>query len=423
MNVLIINTSEKIGGAAVAARRLMEALNKNGVEAKMLVRDKESNSQTVYGLPSSWRLQWHFLWERLVIWIRLHLKREHLFEIDISNSGTDITKLSVFKEADIIHLHWVNQGMLSLNIIHKILKTGKPVVWTMHDAWPFTGICHLTMGCKRFKTSCKNCKYLPGGGGENDLASKVWKKKKDIFEHHGIFFVVCSKWLEGEAKQSALLDGQNIICIPNPIDTKVFKCHDKEEAKKTLGLPLDKKLILFVSQRVTNANKGMTYLVEACRLLAEEHPEIKEQCAVVMLGGHAEEMEGKLTFQTFPLSYITDERKIVEVYNAVDVFVLPSLSENLPNTIMEAMACGVPCVGFKTGGIPEMIEHRQNGYVANYRDANDLSAGIYWTLYEANQAQLRENALHKVTTCYSQSSVSAKYREVYAQALERTRKK
>ena len=274
-----------------------------------------------------------------------------------------------------------------------------------------------------YKTSCKNCKYLPGGGRENDLASKVWKKKKDILKHHGIFFVVCSKWLEGEAKQSALLDGQNIICIPNPIDTKVFKCHDKEEAKKTLGLPLDKKLILFVSQRVTNANKGMNYLVEACRLLAEEHPEIKEQCAVVMLGGHAEEMEGKLTFQTFPLSYITDERKIVEVYNAVDVFVLPSLSENLPNTIMEAMACGVPCVGFKTGGIPEMIEHQQNGYVANYKDANDLSAGIYWTLYEANQAQLRENALHKVTTSYSQSSVSAKYREVYAQALERTRKK
>ncbi|MBR6182503.1 MAG: glycosyltransferase family 4 protein [Prevotella sp.] len=417
MRVLVINTSERTGGAAMAANRLMEALNNTGVKAKMLVRDKETDSITVVGIGDSLLAQRHFIRERMAVLARLHFSKKHLFDIDIANAGFDITKTREFQEADIIHLHWVNQGMLSLKGIRKILESGKPVVWTMHDAWPSTGICHLTMGCKRFKTRCKNCKYLPGGGGENDLSSKVWKKKKDILEHHGIFFVACSKWLEGEAKQSALLNGQNITCIPNPIDTKVFKRHDKAEARKMLGLPLDKKLILFVSQRVTNAYKGMDYLVEACRLLVEEHPEMKEQCAVVMLGGHAEEMEGKLPLQSFPLGYITDERKIVEVYNAADVFVLPSLSENLPNTIMEAMACGVPCVGFKVGGIPEEIEHKKTGYVAEYRNAKDLKEGIRWVLAEADCEALSAAAMKKVATSFSQDGVALKYIEVYNHAM------
>ena len=147
MRVLIVNTSERTGGAAVAASRLMKALNNNGVKAKMLVRDKETDALTVVGLPKSPMLHWHFLWERFVIFCRLHFSRKHLFEIDIANAGTDITKLREFQEADIIQLHWINQGMLSLGGIRKILQSGKPVVWTMHDIWPATAICHLTMGC------------------------------------------------------------------------------------------------------------------------------------------------------------------------------------------------------------------------------------------------------------------------------------
>jgi hypothetical protein len=140
VRVLIVNTSERTGGAAVAANRLMMALNNNGVKAKMLVRDKESDSLTVVGLPKSPMLNWHFLWERLVIFFHCRFSRKHLFEIDLANSGSDITKLREFQEADVIHLHWINQGMLSLSGIRKILKSGKPVVWTMHDIWPATAI-------------------------------------------------------------------------------------------------------------------------------------------------------------------------------------------------------------------------------------------------------------------------------------------
>ena len=128
MRVLIVNTSEKTGGAAVAARRLMEALNNHGVKTKMLVRDKETDHVSVAALPQSPMLRWHFLWERLVVFAHLHFSRKHLFEIDMANAGSDITRLPEFQEADIIHLHWVNQGMLSLSGIRKILRSGKPVV-------------------------------------------------------------------------------------------------------------------------------------------------------------------------------------------------------------------------------------------------------------------------------------------------------
>ena len=410
MRILIVNTSERTGGAAVAANRLMKALNNNGAKAKMLVRDKETETLTVVPLPHSPRLRWHFLWERLVIFCRLHFSRQHLFEVDIANAGYDITKLPEFQEADVIHLHWVNQGMLSLKGIQKILQSGKPVVWTMHDIWPATALCHVTLGCQHFTSQCGNCRLLPGGGSSHDYSTTIWQRKQRMLADENIYFVACSHWLESEAKRSALLKGQKITSIPNPIDTRIYKRGNKQEARQRLGLPLDKKLILFASQRVTNVNKGMDYLIEACRQL-----QISD-AAVMILGGHAEEVVSQLSLEAYPLGYVNDEQRIVDVYHAADVFVLPSLSENLPNTIMEAMACGVPCVGFKVGGIPEEIDHRRNGYVAEYRSAEDLARGICWILTEADYEELSKNAVQKVVQNYSQQSVALKYLDVYHQA-------
>ena len=406
MRVLIVNTSERTGGAAVAANRLMIALNNNGVKAKMLVRDKESDALTVVGLPKSPMLRWHFLWERLVVFFRCHFSLKHLFEIDLANTGSDITKLREFQEADIIHLHWINQGMLSLKGIRKILQSGKPVVWTMHDIWPATAVCHLTLDCRQFVNKCSRCRLLPTG---STLADQIWKKKQWMLADASIYYVACSRWLESEAKASALLKGHKVTSIPNPIDTHIYNRCNKQEARQRLGLPTDKRLILFVSQRVTNRNKGMDYLVEACRQLDVPN------AGLVILGGHAEDITTQLP--TFPLGYVNDEHRIIDVYNAADVFVLPSLSENLPNTIMEAMACGVPCVAFRVGGIPEEIDHRQNGYVAEYRNAEDLARGIRWILTEADYDELSKDAVHKVAQNYSQQSVALKYLDVYQQAM------
>ncbi len=417
MRVLIVNTSEKTGGAAVAAGRLMEALNNNGVKAKMLVGDKQTDNIMVAGLPRPWRQRWNFLWERFCIFAHLHFSREHLFEIDMANAGTDITSLPEFSEADVVHLSWINQGMLSLGSIRKILRSGKPVVWTMHDLWPASAICHYARGCAAFKTGCHHCRLLPGGGSVNDLSARVYARKQKIYRNSNIHFVTCSKWLADQARQSRLLAGLYVEPIPNPIDTRVYAPRDRRECRSRLQLPVDKRVILFVSQRATMERKGMTYLVEAVRQLAESRPDMAADTVVAILGGHSEDVVAQLALPAFPLGYVSDERKIVDVYNAADVFVLPSLEDNLPNTIMEAMACGVPCVGFKVGGIPEMIDHRRNGYVAAFRDAADLAAGIRWVLGEADYAELRRQALSKVAASYSQRSVAMRYIEVYNQAM------
>ena len=413
MRVLIVNTSERTGGAAVAANRLMEALNNNGVKAKMLVRDKETDHLTVAGLPSSWRHQWNFIWERFVIWLHLHLRREHLFEIDIANAGTDITNLPEFQEADVIHLHWVNQGMLSLKGIRKILTSGKPVVWTMHDIWPATAVCHYSRGCEQYHSQCNKCPLLPG----DSLAKQVWNRKEQLLGGQRITYVCCSNWLADDARMSALLKEQRIVSIPNAIDTRLFRPLDKQQARQTMELPIDCRIILFVSQRVTDPRKGISYFVEAVRRLVQQYPEMKENTGVAILGGHAEEVASQLALPSYPLGYVSNPSRIVSVYNAADVFVLPSLEDNLPNTIMEAMACGVPCVGFRVGGIPEMIRHQENGYVAKECDADDLAQGIRYVLADDDYETLSHECLHQVAQKYSQQSVANRYIEEYQNSM------
>ena len=417
MRVLIVNTSEKTGGAAVAANRLMEALKNNGVKAKMLVGDKQTSQITVVPLPWKRALRRHFLWERLVIFFHLRFQKKHLFEVDIANSGSDITSLPEFREADVIHLNWINQGMLSLASIRKILRSGKPVVWTMHDLWPATGICHYARTCSSFRTVCHNCPLLPLHGSADDLSHKIWKRKKQLYHASNIHFVTCSRWLEDQAKQSSLLTGQRISSIPNPIDTRVFCPSDRKEARLHAGLPADGRVLLFVSQKVTDERKGMGYFIDAVNRLADSHPELAKTTSVAVLGANSEQVCQQLRIKSYPLGYVSDDRMISSIYNSADVYVLPSLEDNLPNTIMESMACGVPSVAFRVGGIPEMIDHRRNGYLANFKDAADLAEGIRWVLLDADRDALRDACLKKVSHNYSQQSVAMKYIEVYNELI------
>ena len=413
MRVLIINTSERMGGAAIAANRLMDALRNNGIQAKMLVRDKQTDQVTVIGLKKSlWKI-WQFIWERIVIWKANHFKNHNLFAVDIANTGTDITTFPEFKEADIIHLHWINQGMLSLENLKKILQSGKPIVWTMHDMWPCTGICHHARECDKYHKECHHCPYLYNGGAKKDLSNQIFRKKKELYKLAPITFITCSQWLKEKAAQSALLDKHNIVHIPNPIKINLFTPRNKVEARQRYNLPTDKKLILFGSVKITDKRKGIDYFVESCKILAENHPELVNNLGVAVYGKESEQLKSLVPFQVYALDYISNEKELVYVYNAVDLFVTPSLEENLPNTIMEAMACGIPCVGFNVGGIPEMIDHLHNGYVADYKSAEDFANGIHWALSEGEYQSLSEEARRKVMTSYSENAVTKKYIEVY----------
>ncbi len=414
MRVLIISTSERTGGAAIAASRLMEALKKSGIKAKMLVRDKQTDTVSVVALRKSWKHIWNFVWERFVILKENHFKKHNLFGVDIANMGTDITSLPEFRQADVIHLHWINQGMLSLNNIRHIFQSGKPVVWTLHDMWPITGICHYADNCTGYTDFCHDCPALYKGH-KTDLSYRVFRKKQKLYQETDITFVACSLWLEKLARQSALTKGHTVTNLPNPINTDIFRPHDKMEARKKLHLPDDKKLLMFSSMKITDKRKGIDYLVEACRLIKEKNPDFCEKLGVVVVGKQSQQYESLFPFPIYCIDYVKSEKEIAGIYNAIDLFVNSSLMDNLPNTIVEAMSCGVPCVGFGIGGIPQMIDHLHNGYVAQYKSAEDLANGICWSLNEGDYESLCMEARRKAQNTYSERIVAMRYIHIYNQ--------
>lgn len=417
MRVLLVNTSDKIGGAAVAASRLMHALQGEGVDVKMLVRDRVEQSADIIslqtGLFASQKAFMRKALERLTLLPSLNWKRDNLWAIDNGACGYDITKLKEFQEADVIHLHWVNQGMLSLNDIRRILKTGKKVVWTMHDLWPASSICHYSDGCTGFHDGCHHCPMLPGGGSKNDLSAHVWRKKEKCYSVGKITFVACSHWLEQQALQSGLTQQHIVTSIPNPIDSNVFCKKDKLAARDSLHLPKNKKIILLVSQKVTDERKGATFFIEAVNRLAHKSKDFAHNTAVAILGGHSKDIAEQIGVEAFSLGYVKDTQKIVDIYNAADCFCLPSLQDNLPNTIMEAMACGVPCVGFDIGGVPEMIDHKLNGFVATPRNIQELADGLCYCLADENASVLSAECIKKIREYYSEQVVARKFIEFY----------
>lgn len=419
MRVLIVNTSENIGGAAIAANRLMEALKNNGIKAKMLVRDKRTDQITVTNLPQSPLLKAKFLWERYCIWQANRFKRHNLFQVDLANTGTDITSLPEFKEADVIHLHWVNQGFLSLKNIRRIIDSGKRIVWTMHDQWPFTGICHYSGECTKYHTECHHCPLLIHGGSSNDLSAKVFRRKKQMLHGAHIIFVACSHWLEGLARQSALLIGQEVTSIPNTINANIFHPAEKKKVRLQCNLPVNKKLLLFGSLKTTDPRKGIIYLIKACRILKEKDPDLSAQIGIVVVGNQADRIRRFFPFPVYAIDYVNNERQMARLYNAVDAYVTPSLEDNLPNTIVEALSCGVPCVGFNVGGIPEMIEHHRNGYLAEARNAEDLAEGIRFTLNAPLKSQLSANAVRSALKKYGETNVTSQYIAVYTRATQK----
>jgi len=408
MNILIVSTSDIHGGAAIASFRLMNALLSQGEKVKMLVRDKRSDQPDVIAIGNKWQNSLHFYRERSIIFLHNRLSKKNLFDISIANSGTAITEHPAFRMADVIHLHWINQGMLSLSEISRIIASGKRVVWTMHDMWPFTGICHHAAGCCHYEKGCGDCPFLTAPS-RTDLSQQLFQKKMKAYNGGRITFVACSHWLKELADKSPLTAGHKVTTIPNPIDTAHYHPMDKRALRRKLQLPEKSKIVLFAAVKASDPRKGMEYLVEASQIIAQQQKEI----LFLIAGNNGEEMGKRLSLPARCLGYVAPQ-EMAEVYNAADLFVTPSLQENLPNTIMEAMACGTPCVGFDTGGIPEMITHGKNGYVALYKDAVDLAFGILSILYGNDPEVVSSDARNRALLEYSQEIVANQYMEIYA---------
>ena len=418
MKVTLINTSDAGGGAPAACTRLLNALNKNGVEAKMLVQYKKTANSAVTGIVkdgiSKLKANATFLAERIPFILFDEEDKTVRFAFSTANSGTSIVDHPLIKEADILHLHWTNSGFLSIADLSELINTGKPIVWTMHDMWTLTGGCHYSGACLRFEQECGHCPFLRDPD-PNDLSHKGWERKKAMYAGaKNLTFVGCSQWLTDVAAKSSLIGRFPLRAIPNPIDVEVFSPQDKIAARAKRGIKGDAKVILFGAANINDKRKGINYLVEALHLLKQSAANIE----VVIFGKNKHFDVTTLPFPAHQLNVITDEAELAEVYSLADVFVTTSLEDNLPNMVMEAMACGTPVVAFNTGGIPEMVDHLQNGYLASLASAQGIADGIELIILNTDGIFLAENARQKVLDNYTNEKVATAYTQLYSSVLK-----
>jgi len=414
--ILHLSTFHLEGGAGVAATRLHRALLRSGEDSCMLVPEIHNPEKAITPLADTkWKSRMafaRFVAERLYFY-PYEKDKSVRFAFSPAVAGTDISNHPLVKKADIIHLHWINFGFLSINSLEKLFALGKPIVWTLHDMWAFTGGCHYSRGCEKFLTHCHYCPYL-SKPDLYDISFSQFEQKVAIYKMTRMAMVSPSKWLSDLTKKADLTKNIQALSISNCLDTEVFKPKYKPEIRKALNLPTDKKLILFAGANTQDPRKGFNYFKEAIEISNASSGNIE-----VLIFGKS----NPGSFDAFPvpvhyLGKITETDQMVAVYNGADMIVVPSLEDNLPNTIMEAMACGTPAVGFATGGIPEMIDHKLNGYIADLKSASSLAEGIEWVLNNNTDDKLSENARQKVMDNYSENVVTAQYNKLYELMLE-----
>lgn len=412
MKVLFINTSESRGGAARAAMRIMNGVQQLGVNASMLVKFRSSTDPDVIDIASLLPQNVIFrFWDWVALKIKnklQHLKWRPYRKTRSSLYLSDLRSMSFhgrvdWNDYDVIHLHWINQRFLDLGVLKNIKK---PIVWTLHDCWPFCGICHLSMDCQKYKSHCGACPML-GSMKQKDLSYKVFQEKKNYFEGLDLHVVTPSNWLADCAKQSELFKVFPVTVIPNCIDVDLYAPMDRDEARKRLGLDPGKKYILFGAVNATNdPNKGFDRLVASVSAMRNV-----ERVELLIFGADASFDATVLPIHSTIWSEIKDDKQIVDLYNAADVTVVPSRSENLSNTIMESLSCGTPVVAFNIGGNSDMVDHRSNGWLAE--DICDMTEGIHYCLDDDNVDCLAMNARAKVMANYTIDNVSREYSDLY----------
>lgn len=412
MKVVLVNTSDSKGGAAVACRRLHLALKSNGIDCILLVLHKTINDEDILEIPYGRVAKKIRL---LLFYIELFLQKifkKKFIDFSFSLFGIKLSKYTVVNDADIVHLHWIHNSFVDISDLNNLISSGKKVFWTMHDMWAFTGGCHYNNGCEKYLTSCNYCPQLRINIVE-DIANNQFQKKLNLHRDK-INYITPSVWLSKIAKNSSLLNKSNVTAIPNTIDTNLYTPLTKLESLELLNINLDvnEKIFLFIAMNAHDPRKGFDLLVESLNQWVSE----KKIKITLLIVGRAENME-----QHFNPTYINiictgrifDLKKISAAYSCADAFLIPSKQDNLPNTIMESLTFGTPIVANNVGGIPEMIEHGKTGYLAN--NSNEFKNGIDWAfnLVDYNRNLCRQFALEN----YTSSIIAKKHLSLYEKSI------
>lgn len=416
MKIIHLGNSDKRGGAAKASYRLHRGLLNQEIDSGYFVEDKTAPDNRVFKYKKKG------LFNRFLSSIRNKIINRdfapysksldpHLESFSDDRSPKKFDFYLQLPKADIYNLHWIS-GFIDMPSFFR--KIDKPVVWTLHDMYAFTGGCHYDNFCGKYTQQCGACPLL-GSKKENDLSRAIWKRKQIAYSHvdpEKFKIVTDSYWLEKEAKKSSLLKHFDIQCIHYGLDTEIYKPLNKQACKEALEIPANKKVVLFGAPDITNHRKGYQPLVKAIKKLEQENS------GVFLLTFGSGQIHIEVNYPQVHLGPITNERLLTLVYNAADVFVIPSIQEAFGQTSLEAMACGIPVAGFNTGGISDMIEPGVTGFLADLKNVGQLKNAIEKIInaepeyYNNFSKHCRKKVLQKFTLKKQAEQYSALYQDL-----------
>ena len=409
MKIAHFSTSDAIGGAAQATYKLHKNLMANGIDSRLFVKYIADNkSEQVYELEKNEnRFSQKLKNIRLTkLKSNYHLKPHTAFSWNKFLPNYSLAH-EYIEQADIIGLYWIGE-FLSPEIISRFKK---PIVWRLSDIWPFSGGCHYPGTCVGFKQKCGQCPALQSANNK-DESYKLLERKLNAFESLDITIAAPSQWIAQLAGESTLFKQRRIEVIKTGVDEKHFKPLSKHEMRRALGVSEKAKLILFGADSASDPRKGIHYLIDALK-------EIKssgiENIELGIFGRNYDKTFDRLGFPIHYFGYIT-ELYLPVLYNCADVFVAPSVEENLPNTALEAMACGIPVCGFAIGGMPDLILHEKNGMISREINSNALKDCILTAL--ENQEILGSEARKTILSSFTQQHQTDAYIELYKDLLD-----
>lgn len=415
MKPLIVSTWDISGGAAIAAFRLHTGLRRIGCESSMFVRQKSSNIDSIIEFKPSTdfptRLKRRLKRELNLAMLKKYpaglLSKHEFFSLPSCEHGHDAIRQ--IPTTDIINLHFIT-GFIDLDLFFKTVRGKTPLIWTLHDMNTVTGGCHYDHGCGKFSLNCGACPILESND-RHDLSYKVWRQKEQIYsslKENELTIVTPSKWLAEQVKKRASLTDKKIVVIPYGVDTDVFRPMDKKSVRRILGIPENSFVLLFAAQKLSSRRKGFGFLIDAVAGIDKTFP-----LFLLSVGGGAQP-PAHLPFPSLHLGTVGNEPMMAMAYNAADVFVMPSLQDNFPNTVMESLACGTPTAAFDAGGVPEMVRENITGKLAPPEDTKALRRAIVELMEdERKRTTMSENCRRIAVEEYSLELQARRYLELY----------
>jgi glycosyltransferase involved in cell wall biosynthesis len=415
MKVLHISTYDTTAGAGRATYRLQKSLLKVGVDSQMLVKNKASDDRTVISAAES---KIEKLLSRLshsIDLLPLQCYRQRKLEMFSPQWFPDrVTPRVVQLEPDIINLHGICNGYLR---IETIVKFNKPLVWTLHDMWAFTGGCHYSKDCDRYTASCGACPHLHSSN-DWDLSRWVWQRKAKAWKDLNLTLVTPSTWLAKCASSSYLFNKLQVEVIPNGLDTRKYKPINRQVVRELLNLPQNKQIVLFGATRATtDSRKGYPLLQLALQKLGQSG--WKEKIELIVFGASQAENPVDLGLKSHYIGKLHDDISLAALYSAADVMLVPSTQEAFGQTATESLACGTPVVSFDSTGLKDIVEHQRNGYRAKCFSCDDLANGIAWVLENKERHQkLSHRAREKVEQEFTMEIQARRYLSLYTEILD-----